>query len=174
MTQSGDEMVLNLQFQPLDPKGYGALAGLMYGDAGALLRFQQSRRRHKNILSGTLQLIWWGLVEPFRAASYAFKSGHASTAETVTKAGPVLPKQGVQAPLLVQQPAPFTAPADTQPTPPGPSDNPLVVRQGSSRIPGSEAATDWVRLMLEFENDRLLESSGKQVSRGSHDPLVRT
>jgi cellulose synthase (UDP-forming) len=178
ITQSGDEVVVTLQFQPLDPKGYGALASLMYGDAGALLRFQQSRRRHKNILSGTLQLIWWGLVEPFRAASYAFKAGHASTEEAATKAAKapaVLPKPEAKAPLLVQRPAPFTAPGDTPPTPPpGPSDNPLVVRQGSSRIPGSEAATDWVRLMLEFENDRLLEGAGKQANRGSSDPLVRT
>ena len=40
---------------------YFALADLMYGDAAALERFLAARRKHKGIVAGTVQFLWWGV-----------------------------------------------------------------------------------------------------------------
>ncbi|KQO77203.1 UDP-forming cellulose synthase catalytic subunit [Methylobacterium sp. Leaf88] len=149
IAHAGDDVVVTLRFQPLDAQGYAGLANLMYGDAGALLRFQQSRRRHKNIVSGTLQLIWWGLVEPFRAFSYLFKPRpQAAPAPTTDTA---LPRTPQRAPLL-----PGGSPGGAEAARPRPAENPLPARPSFARSNDGEPGTDWVRLMLEFENDRLL------------------
>lgn len=60
-------------FGVMQPEDYFVLADLMYGDAEALSRFLARRRRHKNILVGTLQFVWWGLIEPIRAFAYMLK-----------------------------------------------------------------------------------------------------
>ncbi|CAN2535133.1 hypothetical+protein [Methylocapsa aurea] len=52
------------------PQDYLALADLMYGDATALERFQAARRKHKGIIAGTVQFLWWGAIEPLRALAY--------------------------------------------------------------------------------------------------------
>jgi cellulose synthase (UDP-forming) len=149
IAHAGDDVVVTLRFQPLDAQGYAGLASLMYGDAGALLRFQQSRRRHKNIVSGTLQLIWWGLVEPFRAVSYLFKPRPQAAAAPTTDTA--LPRATPRAPLL-----PGGSPGGAEAARPRPAENPLPARPSFARSNDGEPGTDWVRLMLEFENDRLL------------------
>jgi cellulose synthase (UDP-forming) len=66
-----EETLCECRFERLRPQDYFALADLMYGDAEAMTRFQQRRRRHKNLFAGSAQFIWWGVTEPFRALSYA-------------------------------------------------------------------------------------------------------
>jgi len=153
IAHAGDDVVVTLRFQPLDAQGYAGLASLMYGDAGALLRFQQSRRRHKNIVSGTLQLIWWGLVEPFRAVSYLFKPRPQAAAAPTTDTA--LPRATPRAPLLPGG-SPGGSPGGAEAARPRPAENPLPARPSFARSNDGEPGTDWVRLMLEFENDRLL------------------
>lgn len=60
-------------FGVMQPEEYFVLADLMYGDAEALERFLARRRKHKSILVGTLQFLWWGLIEPIRAFAYLLK-----------------------------------------------------------------------------------------------------
>jgi cellulose synthase (UDP-forming) len=67
VTAAGEESVCELVFETLTPGSYLALADLMYGDAEAMTRFQQRRRGHKGLVSGTVQFIAWGLIGPFRA-----------------------------------------------------------------------------------------------------------
>ncbi|GJD61169.1 hypothetical protein [Methylobacterium frigidaeris] len=57
-------------FAPLAPAQYHTVAGLMYGDAGALRGFLKGRRRHRDLLTGTLRFLAWGIAEPMRALSY--------------------------------------------------------------------------------------------------------
>lgn len=69
----GDDNLFGCEFETMQPEEYFVLADLMYGDSEALPRFLESRRRHKSVWSGTGQFIWWGIMEPLRAVSYAFK-----------------------------------------------------------------------------------------------------
>lgn len=59
-------------FSSLAPADYFVLADLMYGDSDAMRRFLLSRRKHKSIFSGSLQLLIWGVTEPVRAFRYLF------------------------------------------------------------------------------------------------------
>ena len=52
---------------------YRGLADLLYGDATPLREFLASRRRHKNLLAGSLRFLAWGATEPVRAASLALR-----------------------------------------------------------------------------------------------------
>ncbi len=61
---------LGFSFVAMTPGAYMTLADLMYGDPGAILRFQTSRRAHKNLLSGSWQFLKWGALEPPRAAAH--------------------------------------------------------------------------------------------------------
>jgi cellulose synthase (UDP-forming) len=61
---------LAVSFGALSPQEHLALADLMYGDADALAKFVAARRRHKSILAGTIQFLWWSVIEPIRAFSY--------------------------------------------------------------------------------------------------------
>jgi cellulose synthase (UDP-forming) len=61
---------LAASFGALAPREHLALADLMYGDADALASFVAARRRHKSILAGTIQFLWWSVIEPIRAFSY--------------------------------------------------------------------------------------------------------
>ena len=69
-TPDADGITYGFSFGQMGPTAYAALADLMYGDPGAMLRFQQKRRSHKNLLSGSLQFLYWGATEPLRALSY--------------------------------------------------------------------------------------------------------
>ena len=82
------------EFSDLKPEEYYVLADLMYADSDALPRFLASRRKHKNVFSGTCQFIWWGLVEPFRAISYLRKKA----AEAEAPAAAATPAASVAAP----------------------------------------------------------------------------
>jgi cellulose synthase (UDP-forming) len=72
-TTKGDRVTYGTEFEQLDPREYYALADLMYADNSALERFLASRRNHKDVFSGTWQVIYWGLTEPIRAILYALK-----------------------------------------------------------------------------------------------------
>ncbi|WP_272913247.1 UDP-forming cellulose synthase catalytic subunit [Methylobacterium sp. SyP6R] len=176
VTRSGADAVGRLAFGTLRPQDYVALAGLMYGDAEAMRRFQLRRRRHKDLFTGTLQFVWWGLAEPVRALRTAF-AGEAprpvrveapETAPVYDEPAPVAPPSPpVDLPL-----APRTRPtlpvrpriqADVQPQPhvaPQPH-----VQAEARTVPQAEpeAEGDWVRLMLDFENDRALAARGRRT-----------
>ncbi len=83
----GDQMAYGLEFAELAPIEYYVLADLMYADSDALPRFLMSRRKHKNVLVGSAEFVWWGLVEPFRAIAYAAK--RAKKADTAAAEPPV-------------------------------------------------------------------------------------
>jgi cellulose synthase (UDP-forming) len=68
-----DSGLYDCEFETLQPEEYFALADLMYGDSDALPKFLASRRKHKSIIVGTVQFIWWGLTEPARAFAYALR-----------------------------------------------------------------------------------------------------
>ncbi|GJE46035.1 hypothetical protein AEGHOMDF_5235 [Methylobacterium soli] len=163
VTRTGDEALCHLSFGTLRPQDYTALAGLMYGDAEAMRRFQLRRRRHKDILSGTLQFCWWGLVEPLRALRYAF-AGEARPAAIAPAPAPVF-----DAP----EPLPAGAALPGLPLdPPRHADAARVAEPGRAVVvpaeavaAEAEASSDWVRLMLEFENERVLAAErGRRAS----------
>jgi cellulose synthase (UDP-forming) len=77
-TRRGDHDVFRTEFKALEPREYYVLADLMYADNGALEKFLTSRRNHKDVFSGSWQIIWWGLTEPIRAISYAMRMKSAS------------------------------------------------------------------------------------------------
>ena len=166
-----DAVFARLGFGRLRPQDYVALAGLMYGDAEAMRRFQMRRRRHKDILTGTLQFIWWGLSEPVRALRYALSAdARPAPAAATSDSSPIYdaPEQaptgtGLPEPLL-QAPAPRPAPVEPQ--------GPAMARaraQDSSQTPPTaqapaRASDDWVRMMLDYENERALSGrSGRGV-----------
>ena len=62
-----DATTFGFAFVAMDASSYLALADLMYGDPGAILRFQTKRRAHKNLLVGSWQFLKWGVLEPRRA-----------------------------------------------------------------------------------------------------------
>jgi cellulose synthase (UDP-forming) len=70
MSGTSDNIRYGLQFGEISAVEYYVLADLMYGDPDAIKRFLASRRKHKNVLAGTLTFMRWGFVEPFRAFAY--------------------------------------------------------------------------------------------------------
>ncbi len=83
-TTCGNLQVLGFEFPTLNPREYYILADLMYGDSEALPRFLKTRRKHKGILAGSGQFIFWGFTEPFRALLLMGK--HASDADAAADA----------------------------------------------------------------------------------------
>lgn len=172
-----DEAICRLGFGALSTQDYVALSGLMYGEADAMRRFQLRRRRHKDLFTGTLQFVWWGLVEPVRALRYAFLPKPAPAAEAPPKAQ----TRPSESPRLGLRPpnsnfdqfgtAPGSAgpgPAGSGPTAPGPT-GPAPIRPAPAAATANAheaGAGDWVRLMLEFENERRL-SGGRADRRKS-------
>jgi cellulose synthase (UDP-forming) len=88
----------------LAPAEYRTLAGLMYGDAAALRAFLKARRRHRDLLTGTLRFLAWGVAEPVRAVSYLGKA-----VPTVQAA----PATALPAPVPQAMPAPAEFAAGT-------------------------------------------------------------
>ncbi|MDP4023016.1 UDP-forming cellulose synthase catalytic subunit [Methylobacterium sp. NEAU 140] len=78
----------DVAFELPHPAAYRGLAELMYGDAAPLRAFLDGRRRHKDLLSGSLRLLAWGITEPVRALAYVARGLHRSGAETVIEAAP--------------------------------------------------------------------------------------
>jgi cellulose synthase (UDP-forming) len=73
-------------FESMTPGAYRALADLMYGDAAPLRDFLQGRRRHRNLLAGSLRFLAWGVSEPVRAFAYAaraLRSGKVAPPATI-------------------------------------------------------------------------------------------
>lgn len=70
---NSDETVYGFEFENMGAREYFVLADLMYADPDALPRFLASRRKHKNLLAGTVQFVAWGVLEPLRAFSYLMK-----------------------------------------------------------------------------------------------------
>lgn len=70
---SAGKPLFGFEFVEMMPAEYYVLADLMYADSDALPRFLRSRRKHKNVFSGTGQFIVWGICEPFRAFAYMLK-----------------------------------------------------------------------------------------------------
>ncbi|WP_053082014.1 UDP-forming cellulose synthase catalytic subunit, partial [Methylobacterium aquaticum] len=75
-------------FAPLAPAQYRTVAGLMYGDAAALRAFLKGRRRHRDLLTGSLRFLAWGVVEPVRALSYLGRSESRSAPPSVAAPAP--------------------------------------------------------------------------------------
>jgi cellulose synthase (UDP-forming) len=72
--------VYGFEFGPLQGRDHYVHADLMYADSDALPRFLISRRRHKNMLLGLAQFIYWGVSEPVRAFSYAMRKARSGEA----------------------------------------------------------------------------------------------
>jgi cellulose synthase (UDP-forming) len=134
------ETICELRFGAFRPADYFAFAGLMYGDSDAMTRFQRRRRKHKGLLPGIAQYIWWGLSEPVRAFRYlgialirrrnrpaaikpvpaqaiAAMPPEPAMAVPFPEAGPLAPAAPLPQAALVPQPAlvPQAAPAALQP-----------------------------------------------------------
>ncbi|ACL58648.1 UDP-forming cellulose synthase catalytic subunit [Methylobacterium nodulans] len=161
VARNREDAVCRLSFRSLRPKDYPALAGLMYGDSEAMHRFQLRRRRHKSILSGILQFAWWGLVEPLRAIRYLFLPEPPPSAAEPSLPPAELAWAGDALPIT--PPAAEPAIARFQAAPSGAPD-PQRPRAEPAGSPPAEAepASDWVRLMVEFENERLLSAERSQ------------
>jgi cellulose synthase (UDP-forming) len=67
---TSDHIRYGVQFGEISAVEYYVLADLMYGEADAIKRFLMSRRKHKNVVVGTLTFMRWGITEPFRAFAY--------------------------------------------------------------------------------------------------------
>ncbi len=80
VTTRDGRTVYGYEFGELRGRDYYVHADLMYADSDALPRFLMGRRRHKNMLLGLLQFLYWGVSEPPRAISYALRKGEAGAA----------------------------------------------------------------------------------------------
>ena len=90
-------------FADMTPGAYMAVADLMYGDPGAILRFQAARRTHKGLLSGSWQFLKWGAMEPPRAIAHLLPSFDAALLRRLL-GRPVDATQTVVAHLLAATP----------------------------------------------------------------------
>ncbi|MCJ2047431.1 UDP-forming cellulose synthase catalytic subunit [Methylobacterium sp. J-078] len=141
VTAAGEESVCDLVFETLTPGSYFALADIMYGDAGAMVRFQQRRRTHKDILSGTVQFIGWGLTGPIRAlACLMTETAQRPVAEEAPKAGAASARRRAADPAAQPAPKPATAP------------------------PPAEGSPSWLQLMVETENAADESERGRRSS----------
>ncbi|AWN44930.1 cellulose synthase catalytic subunit (UDP-forming) [Methylobacterium terrae] len=98
---------------PLATADYRTLAGLIYGDAGALRGFLDGRRRHRDLVTGTLRFLAWGVAEPVRALSYLGKAAPPAVRAPAARERPIatVPAATVHAAL---------APAATEAAEPAP------------------------------------------------------
>ena len=135
VTAAGEESVCDLVFETLTPGSYFALADLMYGDADAMVRFQQRRRAHKDIVSGTLQFIRWGITGPIRA--FACLMTPAAAPEVEEPAG--RPRSAER-----QRASDPGRPTDSKPT--------RTAEGHAAGAPTSDASPSWLQLMVEPES----------------------
>lgn len=159
VTAAGEESVCDLAFEALPPQAYFALADLMYGDAGAMTRFQQRRRTHKDLLTGTLQFIWWGLIGPFRVLSCL--SARAETRRATEAAQDVPVPRTVGMRRRLNAPVPEPTPAQVVP-------QPMAARaEAAPRVRAAEpdeATSSWLQMMLELENAALAHKRSRRSS----------
>ncbi|WP_298952752.1 UDP-forming cellulose synthase catalytic subunit [uncultured Methylobacterium sp.] len=171
-TSAGEVSVCELVFDGIGAREAAAHVELMYGDPGAMQRFLGRRHAHKDLFTGTAQFVWWGLAEPFRALSYAFKrrSEAAPAQAAPAKAVPAAIAPAASAPVAaapaarpVPVAAPFVEPAAAVATPVSPPPSlPAAVA-----TPRAEPPPDWIRLMLETENEAIL---GREANPGRTVP----
>jgi cellulose synthase (UDP-forming) len=79
VTQIGEATQCGLAFAGLATRDYPAVAELMYGDAGAIQRFLEGRRKPIGLVRGSARFALWGVTEPFRAVAYAFRERPVAT-----------------------------------------------------------------------------------------------
>ncbi|HVB88857.1 MAG TPA: UDP-forming cellulose synthase catalytic subunit [Beijerinckiaceae bacterium] len=84
-----DGFLHGLEFGEMRSREYYVLADLMYGDSDALPRFLARRRKHKGLLTGSLQFMLWGVVEPLRAAVYAIRRSRPQEQEPAPGFSPI-------------------------------------------------------------------------------------
>ncbi|SFV17515.1 cellulose synthase (UDP-forming) [Methylobacterium sp. 174MFSha1.1] len=131
-------------FAALAPAEYRTLAGLMYGDAGALRAFLKGRRRHRDLLTGTLRFLAWGVAEPVRAVSYLGKRAPVQPAPAPSALAVPDAQRAVAAPADVASErvpdvaAPLLAPL-AEPAPPVILAD-EIARERASPVPASVAA----------------------------------
>ena len=77
-------------FAGLSAGTYRSLADLMYADTTPLRAFLAGRRRHRDLLTGSLQFLAWGFGEPVRAISYALRN-RATPVATLERARAPMP-----------------------------------------------------------------------------------
>ncbi len=148
-TRDGRELVMRANFGTLAIRDNTALAGLMYGDAEAMRRFQLRRRRHKDIPTGTLQSrggAWSSRSAPCAISSPVGSRGPSRSRRhrSTTRRSGCPPRRRLSRAGDDQRGAiPFVAAK--------PSD--------------AESGDDWVRLMMDYENERTLaELRGRRTS----------
>jgi cellulose synthase (UDP-forming) len=122
-TTDAQGTTLGFVFGAMRPASYMTLADLMYGDPDAILRFQKSRRAHKNLLTGAWQFLRWGVLEPVRAFTYIGdrKAAHAAApakialapaaaADIGREAEPILAEVSIETVLLARPAVEAVAP----------------------------------------------------------------
>ncbi len=79
---SGDTWEVAWEVAPAEAGAplFRGLAELIYGDVSALQAFLSGRRRPKDLLSGSLRFLAWGITEPVRAVTYALRDRGAAPA----------------------------------------------------------------------------------------------
>ena len=148
---SGEETVCELRFERLSPRDYFALADLMYGDAEAMTRFQQARRRHKTLFAGIAQFVWWGLVEPFRALSYGLadlRRRAPAEVEPVPVPKTITMRKSLAA-RTARRNADAIAARAAEPVAEPEAENPV------GQAPAAEMPPSWLQLMVNAENEAL-------------------
>ncbi len=83
VAQLGEASRCGLSFTTLKPAQYRAVAELMYGDAAAIARFLEGRRKPIGLVRGSARFMLWGVTEPLRALAYAFRTPPESETATV-------------------------------------------------------------------------------------------
>ena len=168
---AGEETVCELAFRPFEARDHFAFATLMYGDAAEMLRFQQRRRAHKALIPGIAQFVYWGATEPFRFARYALRALFARRPAAAVAAPGPKSAQIVAAPAAMPAPAapvataPVVRPQQRAVASSPHSVMPPVVAQEMVAVASPEAESlelnDWVRLMLDAENRRVLSGAAE-------------
>ena len=105
------------------PEAFRTIARLMYGDAGPLRAFLAGRRRHRDLVTGSLGFLAWGFAEPVRAAAYALRALRPAPA-------PAAAPEAVPVQIPVQAAAPVVVPVEAAPATPAapvPVPEPLAV-----------------------------------------------
>ncbi len=110
---TGDRLTVTVE--ALTPAAAFTLADLIYGDPAPLRAFLAGRRRHENLLTGSLRLLGWGVTEPVRAVAYAVAAlRHRTPADALPLAPAAAPTEAEVAERATppQAPAPVILPVE--------------------------------------------------------------
>jgi cellulose synthase (UDP-forming) len=161
MTAAGEETVCDLTFEALPTDAYLVLAELMYSDAEAMARFQNGRRKHKNLLAGSLQFMWWGIIGPMRAVSCLARRSAAPERVEAPQAEARPPR----AVSLHRRGADGTRPEAAAPI--GPLATAPQTRTRQPEAEQEDATSGWLRLMLDAENAALTRDRRRTSDLGA-------